>query len=130
MNRFLKLDTEQSRSSGFTKNLWLSNLSAGKANKHVIRKDREKQKRWAEATVFERAEQLTRALGHRKQPRIHSKMPKLCPRGVAPIAVLNDVQAVAPKLMSPESNIKRLILQIPPGAENVHIPWSNGSIRR
>jgi hypothetical protein len=97
--------------------LWDSTTSAGKPGQYAAEQAMLKASRWAQLTsVQEKARYISRALGHRKQPRVSATMPKLCPKGGGKIEVLNDVQAVAPRLLTPGGPIRRLILQIPPGA--------------
>ena len=97
--------------------LWASDVSAGVAVAYAAEKSMLKAERWAKFTnVEERARDISKTLGHRKQPRVSPSMPKLCPKGGGSIEVLNDVQAIAPKLLTPDGPIRRLIVQIPPGA--------------
>ena len=100
-----------------TRQLWGSNVAAGAVVQYAAEKTMLKAERWARLrNVKERSRYISSALGHRKQPYITVSKPKLCPTGGGKIEVLNDVQAVAPRLLTPEGPIRRLILQIPPGA--------------
>lgn len=118
MRRWLKAvpQTGADRSL-LTTHLWLSSAVAGQPSAFAAEQSMLRASRWASLrTVEERARYISRALGHRKQERVTPSMPKLCPKGGGSIAVLNDVQAVAPRLMTPGGPIRRLLLQIPPGA--------------
>lgn len=100
-----------------SRQLWNGNVSAGAVVQYAAEKSMLKAERWARLrNVKERSRYISSALGHRKQPYISVSKPKLCPTGGGKIEVLNDVQAVAPRLLTPEGPIRRLILQIPPGA--------------
>ena len=103
--------------SQITKLLWDTTVAAGKPGQYAAEQAMLKASRWAQLTsVQEKARYISRALGHRKQPKVSVTMPKLCPKGGGKIEVLNDVQAVAPRLLTPGGPIRRLIIQIPPGA--------------
>jgi len=100
-----------------SRQLWSSNVNAGVVVQYAAEKSMLKAERWARLrSVKQRARYISSALGHTKQPYITVSKPKLCPSGGGQIEVLNDVQAVAPRLLTPEGPIRRLILQIPPGA--------------
>jgi hypothetical protein len=92
--------------------LWESQLSKGHVERALVTQDK-----WSKLNgVRERALYISRSLGHLKQAPIAVSMPKLCPAGGHSIEVLTEVQAVAARLMTPGGPIRRLILQIPPGA--------------
>ena len=117
LKRWTKGGNAGRASSLLSTQLWNPRAVAGTVAKYAAETAMLKAERWAKlSSVEERARYISRALGHRKQPRVTVSMPKLCPRGGGSIEVLNDVQAVAPRLMTPGGPIRRLILQIPPGA--------------
>lgn len=113
----LQADRSRPKLDIISHQLWDSNTSAGKVVQYAAEKSMLKAERWAQLnSVEERARYISSALGHRKQPRINVSNPKLCPKGGGSIENLNDVQQVAPRLLTPDGPIRRLILQIPPGA--------------
>lgn len=109
--------SKQKHRNVLAQQLWDSTVSAGAVVQYAAEKSMLKAERWARLrNVKEKSRYISSALGHRKQPYITVSKPKLCPSGGGKIEVLNDVQAVAPKLLTPDGPIRRLILQIPPGA--------------
>ena len=108
---------EHAVSSDVATLMWDRTVAAGTPGQYAAERAMLTLSRWAElTTVEERARYISSALGHHKQSRVTPKMAKLCPKGGGQIEVLNDVQSVAPLLLTPGGPIRRLILQIPPGA--------------
>ena len=99
--------------------LWEGNVVAGTVGNYTAEQHMLKIERWINLhTVEDRARYMSTALGHRKQPQVNEKMPKLCPDPTSHegIQILTDVQAVAPRLLTPGGPLRRLLLQLPPGA--------------
>ena len=99
--------------------LWDSSVVAGQASPYVTKMSMLSTERWTSfRTRKEKSQYINRSLSHRKISRVTPSMAKnkLCPKGKGKITVYSEVQAVAPKLMTPGGPIKRLILELPAGA--------------